>query len=151
MPVFGNTSHGRLVTCHRDIQTVMIEAIKYFDFMVIEGHRPIETQHKYFTKGRELHPGADPKEFASWVIADKSKVITHLDGYTKKGRHNYDPSKAIDIAPYPVEWGNEVAFNALSALILSISNDFMEAKRITHPLKWGGHWKTFKDLPHYQI
>lgn len=151
MATFGKQSHGKLVTCHRDIQTVMIEAIKYFDFSVIEGHRPIEKQFEYWQKGRELRPGADPKERNSWDVIDKSKIITHIDGYEKKGNHNYDPSKAIDIEPWPINYKNIPAKHALAGLILYISEYFYKAERIENKLRWGGHWKSFKDLPHFEI
>ena len=152
MPTFGKQSHSKLVTCERDIQTVMIEAIKYFDFTILEGHRDIEKQHEYWQQGRALvSEGANPKHKDSWYITDKDKVITHIDGYEKKGRHNYEPSKAIDAIPWPIDWNNHIAFNALAALILSISADFLANGRISKPIRWGGHWKTFKDLPHYQI
>ena len=135
MPSFGTSSHSRLVTCERDIQTVMIEAIKYFDFSVLEGHRPIEKQHDYWKQGRKMLDGANPLHRESWYIADKEKVITHVDGYEKKGNHNYEPSRAIDIAPYPIDWNNFIAFNGLAALILSISEDFIENGRIEKKLK----------------
>lgn len=53
------------------------------DFSLVEGYRPISRQQMLFSQG-----------------------LTHIDGVTKKGKHNYFPSKAVDIYPYLKGFGS---------------------------------------------
>ena len=48
MPEFGTKSRERLETCDPKIQLVLEEAIKHYDFSVLEGHRTEEKQQEYF-------------------------------------------------------------------------------------------------------
>ena len=145
MPIFGKKSMNKLVTCHQDIQTVMHEAIKIYDFSVIQGRRSLETQFIYFKKGRKLvSKNHDPELASSWIIEDKEKVITNIDGYIHKGMHNYDISRACDIAPYPIDWSGSLKARArfyfLSGIIFGVSDRLYEKEKIKHLLRWGGDW-----------
>ena len=92
MPEFGTKSRERLGTCDPQIQLVLEEAIKHYDFSVLEGHRTEEKQQEYFESG------------ASKVQYPNSK-------------HNSFPSMAVDIVPYPVDWENTHKFNELADVI----------------------------------
>jgi peptidoglycan L-alanyl-D-glutamate endopeptidase CwlK len=92
MPSFGNRSLDCLETVHPDIQLVLHEAIKHYDFSVIEGHRTEEKQNEYFASG------------ASQVKYPHSK-------------HNMYPSMAVDIVPYPIDWENTHRFKELADII----------------------------------
>jgi hypothetical protein len=46
MPKLGGRSKRKLSTCHKDIQTILNEAIKWFDFTVIEGERTLKRQQE---------------------------------------------------------------------------------------------------------
>lgn len=89
MPILSKVSQERLATCHPRIQAVMSEVIKYEDFVVIEGHRGQEAQDKAFREG---------KSKLKWP----------------QGKHNTLPSNAIDIAPYPLDWNDYLAFARLA-------------------------------------
>ena len=89
MAKFGTKSRERMETCDPQIQLVLEEAIKHYDFSILEGHRGEEKQQEYFKSG------------ASKVQYPNSK-------------HNSFPSKAVDIVPYPVDWENIHRFNELS-------------------------------------
>ena len=39
MPKFSKASLSKLESCHKDIQSVMNEAIKHMDFVVLAGYR----------------------------------------------------------------------------------------------------------------
>jgi len=52
---------------------------------------------------------------------------------------------AIDLIPYPVNWSNTLHFAIAGTLM------FRAASEIGIPLEWGGHWRTFKDYPHFQL
>ena len=79
MPYFGTKSKQRLATCDERLQKVFNEVIKYVDCSVLEGHRGQERQDKLYEEG-------------------KTKLKF------PNGRHNMDPSNAVDVTPYPVDW-----------------------------------------------
>ena len=68
-------------------------------------------------------------------------VVTQIDGVTKKGAHNYNPARAIAVM---VMMGGKPSWSpSLYTPLGGICDDL--------GLEWGGHWKTFKDLPHIQL
>ena len=138
MPKFGQRSLDRLNTCHPDIIKVMNEVIKRVDVTVLFGHRTKEEQFELFRQGRDLVGGV-------WKVTDKSKVVTNLDGKTKMSEHNHKPSRAIDIAPYPIDWKDIDRFKEVANIVKE------EADKLGIKLIWGGDWKSMKDYPHFQI
>ncbi len=128
MPSFSARSLEKLNTCDERLQKIMKEAIKHVDFTILEGHRDEETQNEYFRQG-------------------KSKLKY------PKGKHNSIPSKAIDVAPYPIDWSDTRRFDHLAGIIVGIGLT-MGIK-----LRWGGDWdgdysfkdQTFHDLPHFEL
>lgn len=129
MPRFSEESKKKLATCHPDIVKVMNEAIKHYDFTVLYGHRTVAEQQELFAQGR-TKPG---------------KIVTNLDGVNKKSKHNYYPSLAVDIAPYPIDWDDLGRFKALAEVVKKAADTVGVA------IQWGGDWKTFKDWPHWEI
>ena len=91
----GKKSKNVFDTLHPDLQTIVSWGLKYcaVDMSLYEGHRPQEVQFDYYKKGRELRDG-------KWIIVSKKAVITNVDGYKIKGKHNYSPSHAVDIRAY---------------------------------------------------
>ena len=128
MPKFGKSSKRRLATCHEDLQELFNEVIKYFDCSIIEGHRGKEDQNKYFDEG-------------------KSKVKY------PNGRHNANPSNAVDVVPYPVDWKDTDRMYYFAGFVKGI------AAIMGIPIRWGGDWNdntevkdtNFKDLPHFEL
>lgn len=96
MPKFSDRSKKNLKECHVELQEVINEAIKYFDFAVICGHRGEQEQNEAFNKGNS-----------------KLKY--------PKSKHNKKPSDAVDLAPYPIDWNNIERFKHLGFLILGIA------------------------------
>lgn len=141
MHQLSNRSKQRLATCHPDLQLIISTAINIsdIDFGVSEGHRSIEKQQQYFAEG-------------------KSKI----DGVTKKGKHNYEPSLAVDIYPWiegKADWDNE-HLSYLSGIIHAVAEMLLREGRITHRIRWGGNWdmdgtiitdQTFQDRPHFEL
>jgi peptidoglycan L-alanyl-D-glutamate endopeptidase CwlK len=136
MATFGNKSKALLATCHADLQRVLNEAIKEYDFTIISGMRTPEEQFELFKKGRAFKDG-------KWVKV--GSTVTNLDGKTKRSKHNYNPSLAVDVAPYPIDWNDLGRFKELSEVILKC------AEKLNVDLVWGGEWKSFPDRPHYQL
>lgn len=128
MPRFSNNSKRALATCDIRLQEVMTEAIKHIDFMVLEGHRGKEAQDKAFRTGM-------------------SKVRW------PNGKHNKNPSLAVDIAPYPIKWGDTERFVYFAGIIKGIGI-MMGVK-----LRWGGDWdqdtqvtdERFRDYGHFEL
>ena len=79
MPRFGKKSKERLGSCEKDLQLLFNEVVRYFDCTVTQGHRKVAEQEKLYKEG-------------------KTKV--------KYGKHNYYPSIAVDVTPYPVDYEN---------------------------------------------
>lgn len=122
MPKFGSHSKEQLATCHQDLIKIANKAIKLFDFTVVEGYRGKDLQNKYYEEGKSLLKYPHSK-------------------------HNKKPSLAFDLCPYVdgLVWERTELFYQLAGIILTIA-DYESI-----PIVWGGHWKTFKDLPHFEI
>jgi peptidoglycan L-alanyl-D-glutamate endopeptidase CwlK len=128
MPRFGRKSRENLKTCEQDLQLVFNEVIKYVDCSVLCGHRGKEDQNKAYDEGR-------------------SKVKY------PKGRHNADPSRAVDVTPYPVDWKDRERQTLFAGFVLGIAN------QIGIKLRWGGDWdqdwevkdNSFDDFPHFEL
>lgn len=128
MPKFGKRSKERLKGVDTKLVNVLNELIKIMDCTIIEGVRSKEKQQEYFKKG-------------------KSKI----DGITKKGMHQL--GKAIDLAPYPIDWNDRDRFHYMGGMIRGI------AKQLNVNVRWGGDWdsdgqtkdNSFDDLVHVEI
>ena len=128
MPRFGKKSKERLATCEKDLQMVFNEVIKYVDCSVLEGHRGKDRQNSLYEDG-------------------KTKV-RYPDG-----RHNANPSRAVDVTPYPVDWADRERQTLFAGFVLGVANQ-MGIK-----LRWGGDWdqdfevkdNRFDDFPHFEL
>ena len=131
MPRFGRTSKRNLATCHEDLQDLFNEVIKTYDCTVTCGYRGKEDQNKAIDEGR-------------------SKVKY------PKGRHNSNPSTAVDVYPYPVSLKNLDRMVHFAGFVSGV------AKSMGIDLIWGRDWysdwflndrnkTTFKDYPHFEI
>jgi len=128
MPSFGTASRQRLDTCHPDLIQVCELVIENYDFTVLEGNRSNARQDELFRQGK------------SKLKAGESK-------------HNASPSRAVDIAPYPIDWDDLHRFYLLAGFM------FQGASQLGVKLRWGGDWdgdwihtdQTFHDLPHFEL
>ena len=120
MARFSSRSKLRLETCHENLRLVLEEAIKHTDFTILCGHRGREDQDRAFAEGR-------------------SKLRY------PSSRHNKMPSRAVDVAPWPVDWDDDHRFEQLATHILAA------ASRLGVKLRWGGHYRNFHDAPHYEL
>ncbi len=94
MANFSTISAERLALAHPDIQRVMNEAIKDFDFSVLCSFRCEADQNAACAAG---------KSHAMWG----------------QSAHNFEPSLAVDCAPHPLDWEDITAFTQMAAIILS--------------------------------
>jgi len=125
---FGRKSRERLATCDEKLQKVFNEVIKYVDCSVLEGHRSKERQNKLFEEG-------------------KTKVKYPV------GRHNSNPSNAVDVTPYPVDWNDRERQTLFAGFVMGV------ARGMGIRLRWGGDWNMnfkvkdnrFDDFPHFEL
>lgn len=132
MPVFSKASLKQLETCDLRIQKICNEAIKIIDFVVVEGHRGKEAQNAAFAKGF-------------------SKVRYPY------GNHNKSPSRAVDIAPYPIDWSSNS--KAIERFVFLQGVIYATAKRLGIKIRQGLDWDSnqdmrdekFRDYPHFEL
>jgi peptidoglycan L-alanyl-D-glutamate endopeptidase CwlK len=134
----GKSSRAKLDTCDSRLIEIAEKALSYgvMDFSVTCGHRSIEEQQKLFKQG-----------------------LTRIDGVSQKGKHNYSPSLAMDLMPYPAivngvdVWQDKQRFCVLAGLIYAASAE------LGYSVRWGGDWdgdgnnadSKFHDLPHFEV
>ena len=124
MPKFGKRSKERLKGVDSRLVNVLNELIKIMDVTIIEGVRSAKRQEELLKKG-----------------ATKVKYSKHMEG------------KAVDLAPYPIDWKNRDSFHYMGGMIRGI------AKQLNVPVRWGGDWdgdgdvkdNGFDDLVHVEI
>lgn len=121
MPKFSQDSFSKLTTCHIDLQVLFFEVIKSFDCTILEGYRNQEEQEKAFLAGNtKLH----------WP----------------HGKHNHQPSMAVDATPYPIEWSNTKRMYWFAGYVLGLAQSLKDQGKMTHSIRWGGDWDSDKDL-----
>tara|TARA_R100000152_G_C6758953_1_gene182863 strand:+ start:887 stop:1267 length:381 start_codon:yes stop_codon:yes gene_type:complete len=121
---FGKRSRDRLKGVDSRLVNVLNELIKIMDVTVIEGLRSAERQKELLAKG-----------------ATKVKYSKHMEG------------KAVDIAPYPIDWNDRERFHYMGGMVRGI------AKALNLNIRWGGDWDSdgeikdnkFDDLVHIEI
>lgn len=130
MPRFGKRSRERLSGVDAKLVNVLNEVVKYFDITIIEGLRSQKRQDELVAEG-------------------KSK--------TKFGKHVL--GKAVDLAPYPIDWKARDDFHLLGGFILGV------ASQMGVNVRWGGDWSasslykgkrttkdnSFDDLVHFEL
>jgi len=121
MPTFGPKSSRCRDECESSLSRVLDEAIKHYDFSVIWGHRDHEDQTSAYENG-------------------------HSQLRWPKSKHNKIPSRAFDVIPYPKGFAaSDSDFYQLATHILRA------ASKVRVRLVWGGHWRTLKDLAHFEL
>jgi peptidoglycan LD-endopeptidase CwlK len=150
MPTFSVKSKTILETCHPDLQKLAAHAIQLTDFTVIYGYRSPEKQLELYSKGRELREGI-------WVVTDLNKIVTYKDGTIHKSKHNYSPSLAFDLAPYPIDWSNSptatARFYFLSGIMLGLADQLRIKIRLGADFNMDGDILNdkFKDIGHFEL
>jgi len=139
MAHFGKTSKHKLSTAHNDLQILFNEVIKHYDCTILEGYRSIERQKALFDAGR-----------------------SKIDGIYKKGKHNYQPSRAVDVAPWPIDWNNIKRFYYFGGFVLGVADMLLKDGKMSYTVRWGGNWhgriynrdlqkQSFNDLVHFEL
>jgi len=140
MPKFSDKSIATLSSCDERLKELFLAVVEKYDCSVLSGHRSPEEQFVFFMQGRVFS-----NDKSGWEIKDPSKVITYKDGKLKKSRHNYLPSLAVDVVPYPIDWEDKDRMHDFALHVKETSD------RLKITVKWGGDWKRFIDLPHWEV
>ena len=119
MPSFGNRSKAALSSADPKLRQLFEEVVKTMDCTVLCGFRNQEDQDVAYAHGFSKVKWPDSK-------------------------HNTFPSKAADVAPWPLDWKDTASFEVLGSFVLA------KAKEMEIDIEWGGTWH-FTDLPHYQL
>ncbi|HHF7341069.1 TPA: hypothetical protein ACPSKZ_000664 [Legionella anisa] len=135
MPKFSQSSFSKLSTCHPDLQALFFEVIKHYDCTILEGYRNKEDQEKAVAEG-------------------------HSKLHWPHGRHNRQPSMAVDAIPYPIDWKDEKKHYWFGGFVLGIAQKLKDAGKMTHSVRWGGAWNgidkfntpgMLNDLVHFEL
>lgn len=131
---FSSRSRENLESCEEDLQTLFNEVIKHRDCTVVSGHRSPEEQFELYRQGRDL-PG---------------NIVTYRDGYQRMSNHNYLPSRAVDVVPYPSLYSDKQEIVEFGNFVMGVAATLYSLGEIDNEIEWGGEWK-WTDLPHYEI
>ena len=132
MPRFSERSERQLATCDERLQRIARKAIEIIDFMVVEGHRDEMAQNMAYAQG-------------------KSQVKF------PNGKHNSHPSRAMDIAPFPIDFSNEhralERFVYLQGIVRAIAES--HGIKIRQGIDWDRdddmRDEKFRDYPHVEL
>lgn len=128
MPRYSNRSAIKLAECDERIQRVFNTVIETVDNTILVGHRNQEDQEEMYETGRSQ---------LQWP----------------NSLHNSLPSKAVDVAPYPIDWNDRERFTLFAGYVLGV------AENMGIKLRWGGDWdrdfktadNSFDDLVHFEL
>lgn len=128
MPHFGRRSLHQLRTCDPWLQRLFERVVLQYDCSILIGHRGETAQHEAFVAGKSEKDWPD-------------------------GEHNQYPSKAVDVAPWPIDWEDRKRFYHFGGYVLGV------AEVLAIPIRWGGDWdrdydlddQDFNDLVHFEL
>lgn len=128
MPTFSGRSLARLETCHGDLKRLFLAVVKDIDCTVICGHRGEAEQERAFK--------------------DKKSKLRF-----PKSKHNVYPSRACDVARWPLNWDDIEGHLEFGHIVLA------KAAALGIKVRWGGDWngngktedERFLDLVHFEL
>lgn len=122
----------------KQVNSILVELVNRVilitpvDFGILDngGFRTADMQHDLYKKG-----------------------YSQLDGYVKVSYHQL--GNAVDLVPYiegKYTWESIEAFQQINEAVMTVWSEMeSEGKVRGIELGWGGHWKSFRDFPHYQV
>lgn len=123
----------RLEGVHPNLVKVVHRAIELseVDFGVLEGLRTKARQAELYAQGR-----TKPGKVVTWKM-DSPHIV----------------GKAVDLIPYPLDWANTAAFDAIAVAM------FKAAKELGVYIRWGADWdmdgkpreRGESDSPHFEL
>lgn len=132
MPKFGKKSLANREFLCKDLKRLCDEVIKYYDFSIICSHRGQTEQEEAFRIGNS-------------------------NAHFGQSAHNYNPSFAVDVYPYPVPTTRNTPTTGI--IIDNKSPEWEKmvcvfknaAKQLGISITCGADFKKLKDYPHIEI
>lgn len=135
MPKFSQKSFSQLATCHQELQLLFYEVIRTWDCTVLEGYRNEHDQQ------------------VAYLAGNSKLTYPH-------GKHNKQPSMAVDVAPYPLNWDDTKRFCYFAGYVLGVASRLRDEGKMTYGVRWGGDWNNegelnnpdmLNDYVHYEL
>lgn len=135
MPKFSQDSFSKLSACHSDLQVLFYEVIKTCDCTILEGYRNQVDQEKAFESG-------------------------HSRLHWPDGKHNKQPSMAVDVAIDPIDFYDHTRCDWFAGYVMGIAQKLKDDGKMTHGIRWGGSWNglgsmntdtMLNDLMHFEL
>jgi peptidoglycan L-alanyl-D-glutamate endopeptidase CwlK len=105
------------------------------DFTITDGVRTVARQQALYAQGRTA-PG---------------NIVTQCDGITNKSPHQPKADGkgyAVDLYPFV---NGSVQLNDAVNLRRIAEHIKATAQRLGYSIEWGGDWKSFVDMPHFEL
>ncbi len=126
MPSFSERSSRELYSCDGLLIMLFETVVRRYDCTVLEGSRTPERQRYLLDIGRSR---------------------------TLNSKHLHTPSRAVDVAPYPVQWKRVEPWYHFAGYVTA------KAEEMGIRVRWGGDWDSdldlldqdFNDLAHWEI
>ena len=130
---FSRSSEKRLMYLHTNLQKFFIELLKIspYDFSISQGVRTAEEQNKLYQQGRTI----------------KGKIITNCDGYKSKSKHQVKEDGFGHAGDIAILVDGKVTWEEKYYKEVARAGRILMQK---YNVEWGGDWKKFKDLPHFE-
>lgn len=119
-------SKRHLKDVHPDLVKVVRRALEItkidFGIPFTGGYRTAEQQNALFKAGK-----------------------SQLDGYNRSSRHQF--GEAVDVFAYidgKASWDEDHLTHVATAMLAA-------ASELGVKLRWGGHWRSFVDMPHFEV
>lgn len=119
------------------------------------------TQYKLSTRSLQSLSGVHPDLVAvveaaikitkqDFIVIEGIRSVNRQRELLKAGKSTTMKSRhitghAVDVCPNPVDWNDTKKFHAIADAIKQA------AKELKVSIEWGGDWKTFVDMPHFQL
>jgi peptidoglycan LD-endopeptidase CwlK len=133
MPSFSQRSKDRLATCHPDLIKLFNAVVKKHDCTILEGVRSDARQRELFAAGKSKLDGSP---------GHRSKHQPTIEGW----------SRAVDVAPYPIDWKDRERFIHFAGIVLGYAESMGIDLRIG--ADWSGDGiftESFFDAPHVEL
>ena len=119
-------SNRHLKDVHPDLVKVVRRALEItkidFGIPFTGGYRTTEQQNALFKSGK-----------------------SQLDGYNRSSRHQF--GEAVDVFAYvdgAASWDEDHLTHVATAMLAA-------ASELGVKIRWGGHWRSFVDMPHFEV
>ena len=115
MPQFSQSSLDKLTQCDPRLQNLFKRIVEKYDCTILVGFRDEANQDKAYKTGHSQLP---------WP----------------QSLHNQNPSLAVDVAPYPLNWNDKDRFYHFGGYVQGV------AETVGLKIRWGGDWNDNRDL-----